>query len=171
MRCGRRHRGLFCTSAIVSSSLSTSRTVSPYQASPDGVRSTSAGESQKAFNLLQKRLKPLEHYQPVPKDFYELAYLTSASTVHDAPSFRDWEGAGLEREKLVHVWRELVSRGNASHGKHLGPRPVELWCSWAGGRRKQPPPDRLVTLLKQAAAYQVLAARSRSSGSPWTIDS
>lgn len=76
-----------------------------------------SGESQKAFNLLQKRLKPLEHYQPVPKDFYELAYLTSASTVHDAPSFRDWEGAGPEREKLVHVWRELISRGSSAHGE------------------------------------------------------
>jgi hypothetical protein len=66
------------------------------------------GESQKAFNLLQKRLKPLEHYQPVPYDFYNLAYLTSASTVHDAPGFRDWAGAAPERERLIGMWRELT---------------------------------------------------------------
>ncbi|KAK6903106.1 hypothetical protein I203_108368 [Kwoniella mangroviensis CBS 8507] len=94
-------------------------------------------ESQKAFNLLSKRLKPLEHYQPVPYDFYSLSYLTSASTVHDAPTFRDWAGVGPEREKLVAVWRELmgIERCDDSEKRYVAP-------------------DRLRTLLKQAAAWQ-----------------
>ncbi|WWC89739.1 uncharacterized protein L201_004664 [Kwoniella dendrophila CBS 6074] len=96
-------------------------------------------ESQKAFNLLSKRLKPLEHYQPVPYDFYSLSYLTSASTVHDAPTFRDWAGVGPERERLVGVWRELM--GSEKGHSHQEKRYI--------------PPDRLRTLLRQAAAWQV----------------
>ncbi|WVR05318.1 hypothetical protein IAU60_002332 [Kwoniella sp. DSM 27419] len=95
-------------------------------------------ESQKAFNLLQKRLKPLEHYQPVPYDFYSLSYLTSASTVHDAPTFRDWAGVGPERERLVATWKELMGSERD-----------------AGSGDKFVPPDRLRTLLRQAAAWQV----------------
>ncbi|WWD16094.1 hypothetical protein CI109_100519 [Kwoniella shandongensis] len=96
-------------------------------------------ESQKAFNLLQKRLKPLEHYQPVPYDFYSLSYLTSASTVHDAPTFRDWAGVGPERDRLVSVWRELMDSEKNGHGRET----------------RYVPPDRLKTLLRQAAAWQV----------------
>ncbi|WVQ98866.1 hypothetical protein IAU59_005997 [Kwoniella sp. CBS 9459] len=95
-------------------------------------------ESQKAFNLLQKRLKPLEHYQPVPYDFYSLSYLTSASTVHDAPTFRDWAGVGPERERLTGTWKELMGseRNDSQKDRYV-------------------PPDRLRTLLRQAAAWQV----------------
>ncbi|WVQ78545.1 hypothetical protein IAT38_000631 [Cryptococcus sp. DSM 104549] len=96
-------------------------------------------ESQKAFNLLQKRLKPLEHYQPVPYDFYSLSYLTSASTVHDAPTFRDWAGVGPERDRLVGVWKELMDAERGGEGRE----------------RRYVPPDRLRTLLRQAAAWQV----------------
>ncbi|WVF72043.1 hypothetical protein IAT40_006855 [Kwoniella sp. CBS 6097] len=95
-------------------------------------------ESQKAFNLLQKRLKPLEHYQPVPYDFYSLSYLTSASTVHDAPTFRDWAGVGPERERLTGTWRELMGSERSD-----------------GRNDRYVPPDRLKTLLRQAAAWQV----------------
>lgn len=117
------------------------------------------GESQKAFNLLQKRLKPLEHYQPVPYDFYSLAYLTSASTVHDAPGLRDWAGAGPEREKLVAMWRELTDgarRGAAAFGD-----------SAAAARRV--PKDRLLTLLRQAAAWEVTSTRPKTNG-PFNIE-
>nr|ODN87917.1 WD-repeat protein [Cryptococcus depauperatus CBS 7841] len=96
-------------------------------------------ESQKAFNLLQKRLKALEHYQPVPYDFYSLSYLTSASTVHDAPTFRDWAGVGPERDRLVGVWKELM---DSERGENLE-------------RKRYIPPNRLQTLLRQAAAWQV----------------
>lgn len=102
---------------------------------------------------MQKRLKPLEHYQPVPYDFYSLAYLTSASTVHDAPGLRDWAGAGPERERLVQMWRELTE----------GRRPI-------GTAELVAPTDRLVTLLKQAAAWQVANTRPRGTG-PWAVPS
>ncbi|WWC69280.1 uncharacterized protein I206_103218 [Kwoniella pini CBS 10737] len=105
-------------------------------------------ESQKGFNLLSKRLKPLEHYQPVPYDFYSLSYLTSASTVHDAPTFRDWAGVGPERERLVGMWRELM-------GSEKG----------VGQERPFVPPNRLKTLLKQAAAWQISQVESASGRS------
>lgn len=117
-------------------------------------------ESQKAFNLLQKRLKPLEHYQPVPYDFYSLAYLTSASTVHDAPGLRDWAGTSPEREKLAAMWRELTdaSRINAN----------AIAASGQESPRRPVPRDRLLTLLKQAAAWQVDKAGPRGSA-PYSI--
>ncbi|WWC60922.1 uncharacterized protein I303_103498 [Kwoniella dejecticola CBS 10117] len=105
-------------------------------------------ESQKAFNLLSKRLKPLEHYQPVPYDFYSLSYLTSASTVHDAPTFRDWAGVGPERERLVGVWRELMGSERAE-----------------ALEKRYVPPDRLKTLLRQAAAWQISQVGHTGDGS------
>lgn len=117
-----------------------------------------AGESQKAFNLLQKRLKPLEHYQPVPYDFYSLAYLCSASTVHDAPGFRDWAGPGPERERLVGMWRELTDAESKSAD------------STEPATNPPIPRDRLVTLLRQAAAWQIQASGARSRG-PWGVTS
>ncbi|WVQ71746.1 hypothetical protein IAR50_001287 [Cryptococcus sp. DSM 104548] len=105
-------------------------------------------ESQKAFNLLQKRLKALEHYQPVPYDFYSLSYLTSASTVHDAPTFRDWAGVGPERDRLTGVWREII---DSERGGEVG-------------ERRYVPPHRLKTLLKQAAAWQVGQIEKKRDG-------
>ncbi|RXK41088.1 hypothetical protein M231_01719 [Tremella mesenterica] len=91
-------------------------------------------QTQRAFI---KRLKPLEHYQPYPYDFYNLSYLTSASTVHDAPAFRDWKGVQREREGLVNMWHELTEKGDGNREKiHI-------------------PPHRLETLLRQAAAWQI----------------
>lgn len=95
----------------------------------------------------------MEHYQPVPYDFYSLAYLTSASTVHDAPGLRDWAGAGPEREKLVAMWRELTDgaqRGAAAFGDSAASSRV--------------PKDRLLNLIKQAAAWQVTAASPKATG-------
>ncbi|KAL1411072.1 hypothetical protein Q8F55_002019 [Vanrija albida] len=115
-------------------------------------------ESQKAFNLLQKRLKPLEHYQPVPYDFYSLAYLCSASTVHDAPGFRDWAGPGPERERLVAMWRELTDAESKSAD------------STEPATTPPVPRDRLVTLLRQAAAWQIQASGDRSRGQ-WGVTS
>ncbi|KAK4687478.1 hypothetical protein P7C73_g2644, partial [Tremellales sp. Uapishka_1] len=122
-------------------------------------------ESQKAFNLLQKRLKPLEHYQPVPYDFYNLAYLTSASTVHDAPSFRDWAGVGPERVRLVEMWKELTeSERKGLEGESVaeiplfednGRRLILTRMDTAVKEKHYVPPDRLVQLLKQAAAWQI----------------
>jgi hypothetical protein len=128
------------------------------------------GESQKAFNLLQKRLKPLEHYQPVPYDFYNLAYLTSAATVHDAPSFRDWAGIGPERERLVGMWKEMTEGDAAGEGKCFLRMVEEGFLMGAVSHKAQVPPDRLITLLRQAAAWQVQHARRRGRR-PWTVTS
>ncbi|ORY24960.1 WD40-repeat-containing domain protein [Naematelia encephala] len=118
-------------------------------------------ESQKAFNLLQKRLKPLEHYQPYPYDFYALSYLTSASTVHDAPSFRDWGGVGVERERLVAVWREIMDGAGSIDGG-----------STDGREKRYVPPNRLVELFKQAVAWQVGHHGVRTGETnAWTVHS
>ena len=106
--------------------------------------------------MLQKRLKPLEHYQPIPYDFFNLCYLTSAGTVHDAPGLKDWAGTGPEREKLVSMWRELTD-------------------AWSGGddvvqQRERVPRGRLLALMNQAAAWQVGNAPRRGLR-PWTVKS
>jgi hypothetical protein len=116
---------------------------------------TDLGESQKAFNVLQKRLKPLEHYQPIPYDFYNLAYLTSAGSVHDAPGLKEWSGEALEREKLVGMWREMMKSVVAEIPERDARR---------GGK------GRLEVLLRQAGAWQVMKARRRGDG-PWTLHS
>lgn len=64
-------------------------------------------------------MKPLEHFQPVPYDFLNLGYLTTASTVHDAPAMRDWGGVAPERERLVAMWRDIVQSGVSRDGKYL----------------------------------------------------
>lgn len=119
----------------------------------------SLGESQKAFNTLSKRLKPLEHYQPIPYDFYNLAYLTSAGSVHDAPGLKEWSGEALEREKLVGMWREMM-RSVVAEGDSTMERIGDV-------RRGK---GRLEELLRQAGAWQVMRARQRGDG-PWTIHS
>lgn len=135
-----------------------------------------SGESQKAFNLLQKRLKPLEHYQPVPYDFYSLAYLTSASTVHDAPGLRDWAGAGPERERLLTMWRELTDGARQATNDGSSNRDTASFADGAlNGGQETPgavivPKDRLLTLLRQAAAWQIGASRPRNDG-PWAVPS
>ena len=65
-------------------------------------------ELQKAFTLLNKRLKPLEHFQPTPTEFKDLCYLLSAKSVHDAPSFKNWEGVNASRQKLVEQFGRMV---------------------------------------------------------------
>lgn len=61
-----------------------------------------------AFTLLNKRLKPLEHFQPTPTEFKDLCYLLSAKSVHDAPSFKNWEGVASARERLVEAFGQMV---------------------------------------------------------------
>ncbi|CAD6569238.1 MAG: hypothetical protein TREMPRED_005131 [Tremellales sp. Tagirdzhanova-0007] len=132
-------------------------------------------ESQKAFNHLQKRLKPLEHFQPVPYDFLNLGYLTTASTVHDAPAMRDWGGVGPERERLVATWREIVQSGASRDDTSLfGSSPAKVTRTYPGGGESgnketvHIPPDRLKVLLRQAAAWQVSTAR-RKGTTPWAV--
>ncbi|KAI8614000.1 WD40-repeat-containing domain protein [Chytriomyces sp. MP71] len=100
-------------------------------------------EIQKAFTHLNKRLKPLEHYQTTPQEFKDICYLLTSKSVQDVPSFKNWEGIVPSREKLVELFQTMVdsdstSRQNAS---------------------TYIPPNRLLTLLRQAVAYQVEFSR------------
>ncbi|KAN0061936.1 hypothetical protein ACQY0O_005931 [Thecaphora frezii] len=67
-------------------------------------------EFQKAFTFLNKRLKPLEHYQPHSSEFRDLCYLLSAKAVTDAPSFASWEGVQPAREKLVMEFAAMLEQ-------------------------------------------------------------
>ncbi|KAI9362948.1 WD40-repeat-containing domain protein [Zopfochytrium polystomum] len=97
---------------------------------------------QKAFTHLNKRLKPLEHLSTTAQEFRDLCYLLTAKSVHEAPSFRTWEGIGPSREKLVELFQNMID--------------VE-----ENDRERTPfvPPKRLLTLLRQAVAYQIEFSR------------
>ncbi|KAJ1020471.1 hypothetical protein NDA13_005788 [Ustilago tritici] len=68
-------------------------------------------EFQKGFTFLNKRLKPLEHYQPHPSEYRDLCYLLSAKAVTDAPSFSTWDGIQPGREKLVMEFAAMLEQG------------------------------------------------------------
>ncbi|SPC61807.1 related to TAF5 - subunit of TFIID and SAGA complexes [Ustilago sp. UG-2017b] len=67
-------------------------------------------EFQKGFTFLNKRLKPLEHYQPHPSEYRDLCYLLSAKAVTDAPSFSAWDGIQPGREKLVMEFAAMLEQ-------------------------------------------------------------
>ncbi|KAL8281312.1 hypothetical protein RQP46_006346 [Phenoliferia psychrophenolica] len=106
-------------------------------------------ELQKAFTLLNKRLKPLERFQPTRTEFQDLCYLLSAKTVHDAPSFKHWEGVTAAREKLAETFGEMVE----------GEREEREGNVFV-------PAGRLVTLLEQAVSYQISRARYKPKEPP-----
>ncbi|KAJ3307570.1 hypothetical protein HDU93_005985, partial [Gonapodya sp. JEL0774] len=131
-----------------------------------------AKEHQKAFGLLTKRLKPLESYQSTPTEFRDLCYLLTARSFHEVgpsasnaggfsgsgniPGVREiWEGVTQSREKLVQQFERMLDfdgRGDTDTGKI------------------NPPPDisdhRLLTLLRQAVAYQVEFSPYHPKSSP-----
>ncbi|PKY22666.1 WD40 repeat-like protein [Rhizophagus irregularis] len=69
-------------------------------------------EIQKAFTFLNRRLKPLEHLQTTSNEFKDMCYLLTAKAVHDAPSFKNWEGIGPAREKLVEQFQNMLNFEN-----------------------------------------------------------
>ncbi|ORE10923.1 WD40 repeat-like protein [Rhizopus microsporus var. microsporus] len=99
-------------------------------------------EIQKAFTFLNKRLKPLEHFQTRPNEFKDMCYLLTAKSIHEAPSFKHWEGIMASREALVDQLNTILEFETAdrSGNRHI-------------------PPDRLLTLLRQAVAYQIEFSR------------
>jgi hypothetical protein len=99
-------------------------------------------EIQKAFTFLNKRLKPLEHFQTKPNEFKDMCYLLTAKSIHEAPSFKHWEGIMASRESLVDQLNTILEFETADR---------------AGNRHI--PPDRLLTLLRQAVAYQIEFSR------------
>ncbi|ORY89421.1 WD40-repeat-containing domain protein [Leucosporidium creatinivorum] len=106
-------------------------------------------ELQKAFTLLNKRLKPLEHFQPTPNEFKDLCYLLSAKSVHDAPSFKNWEGVTAARERLVEAFGKMVEGEREEREENVFV-----------------PPNRLVTMLEQAVSYQIELSRYRPKDVP-----
>nr|KAJ3422097.1 hypothetical protein HK105_001173 [Polyrhizophydium stewartii] len=104
-------------------------------------------EIQKAFTHLNKRVKPLEHLQTTPSEFKDLCYLLTAKSVHDVPSFRNWEGITPAREKLAELFQSMVDYDN-------------------GERNVYVPPNRLLKMLRQAVAYQVESSRYHPSITP-----
>ncbi|KAA8493639.1 putative WD repeat-containing protein [Porphyridium purpureum] len=101
-----------------------------------------AQEHQKAFALLNKRLKPLEAYSLRSGEFAELCYLLTCKSVADVPSFSEWSGVARGREMLVSQFATMLEFEVSDPTN-----PMEL------------PAHRLVTLLQQAVAYQVAHAR------------
>ncbi|ORZ29211.1 WD40-repeat-containing domain protein [Catenaria anguillulae PL171] len=97
-------------------------------------------EVHKAFTFLTKRLKPLEAFQATADEFRDLCYLLTAKSVHDAPAFRNWEGIGPGRERLAEQLQAMVDLEGVDREVFI-------------------PPNRLITLLRQAVAYQVEFAR------------
>ena len=66
-------------------------------------------ESQLAFALLNRRLKPLEAQCTVAgDDFKDLAYLTTCRSIRDAPAFREWPGVATSRAKLEQDLKSMM---------------------------------------------------------------
>ncbi|KAI9030913.1 WD40-repeat-containing domain protein [Phycomyces nitens] len=99
-------------------------------------------EIQKAFTFLNKRLKPLEHLQTNPNEFKDLCYLLTAKSIHEAQSFKNWEGIMAARENLADQLQNMLDFETADR---TGNRYI--------------PPDRLLTMLRQAVAYQIEFSR------------
>ncbi|KAG5455860.1 MAG: hypothetical protein BJ554DRAFT_4568, partial [Olpidium bornovanus] len=106
-------------------------------------------EVQKAFTLLNKRLKPLEQLQTVQNEFKDLCFLLTAKSVQEAPSFKNWEGIGPEREKLAEHLQSMLDFENVGHEGSI----------YAA-------PNRLLTLLRQAVAYQIEFSRYHPTVAP-----
>lgn len=110
-------------------------------------------EIQKAFTFLNKRLKPLEHFQTKPNEFKDMCYLLTAKSIHEAPSFKNWEGIMASREGLVDQLQSMLEFETADR---TGNRHI--------------PPDRLLALLRQAVAYQIEFSRYHPKIAP-TVNS
>ena len=106
-------------------------------------------EIQKAFTHLNKRIKPLEQLQMTPSEFKDLCYLLTAKSVQDVASFRNWEGIPPAREKLAELFQSMVECDEADRDES-----------------KFVPPNRLLSMLRQAIAYQVESSRYQRTVAP-----
>ncbi|KAI8063567.1 WD40-repeat-containing domain protein [Gongronella butleri] len=110
-------------------------------------------EIQKAFAFLNKRLKPLEQLQTKPNEFKDLCYLLTTKSIAEVPSFRNWESPMTARENLVEQLQNMIEFETADRN---GNRYI--------------PQNRLLTLLRQAVAYQIEFSRYHPKIAP-TINS
>lgn len=111
-------------------------------------------EYQKAFSLLNKRLKALEQYAEAPSEFKELCYLLTCKSVHDG--LEGWEGPNNSRQVLADQLRRMLDE----RGSNSAAVAAETALDGRGAVRPGHVPEgRLMTLLQQAFAYQVTMAR------------
>jgi WD40 repeat protein len=114
-------------------------------------------ETEKAYVVLMKRLKPLEGHAPRgPAELRDLCYLLTCKSVHEAhaaaiPLSLDWGGSQAGRELLAEQLTRLMDVEQDAELFFGSPE--------AGAQRRQVPPRRLERLLQQAFAYQVEFAR------------
>eukprot|EP00903_Cladosiphon_okamuranus_P005849 g5788.t2 len=107
-------------------------------------------EYQKAFAFLNRRLKPMEATAAsTPNEFLNLCYLLTCKSVSDADHFRSWGGVLGGREKLAEELARLVEAETGSLA-----------------RPSQMPPNRLMTLLEQAVAFQIESGRYHPKVAP-----
>jgi COMPASS component SWD3 len=101
------------------------------------------GDYDRALKCLTQRLKPLESYVANANEFKELCYVLTCKSVQQSDAFRHWDGArGTSREKLVEQFESLLA---SEHLTATEPRAV--------------PPNRLLTIVRQALAYQIHTSR------------
>jgi TPR1-like, CTLH-containing domain len=76
-------------------------------------------EFQMAFSFLNKRLKALERKQQHEREFADLCYLLTCSSVQEAASFRDWPGTRAARERLAEEVTHMMEANSvlSSRGK------------------------------------------------------
>ncbi|CAK9103288.1 Uncharacterized WD repeat-containing protein alr2800 [Durusdinium trenchii] len=111
------------------------------------------GENERAFSFLHKKLKPLEAQSKVEanaSEFLDLCYLLTCKSVHDAPSFRDWDMA-LSRDKLAEDFKSMVTTEFNTAEASLVSRQVFV------------EKNRLIHLFQQAVAYQLEFTSHRTS--------
>lgn len=118
-----------------------------------------AQESQKAFTILQRRLKELEAYARTPDEFRDLCYLLTCKSVSEAASFRDWDGVGASRAALVEQYSRLLEFDTFQRDAYIPP-------GGNGALERQVPPGRLVHLLQQALAFQIGSSRHMPNAPP-----
>ena len=133
------------------------------------------GEYQRAFSLLHRRLKPLERCAAGEREFADLCYLLVCKGVREAESFRDWPGLQEGRERLAERIEKISKWDTAGLGEQM------LLAADGGAASASsassslplpappppaPPPHRLVTLLQQACAYQLIASPYRPRVTP-----
>ncbi|KAJ1725153.1 hypothetical protein LPJ53_000649 [Coemansia erecta] len=107
-------------------------------------------ESQKAFTILNKHLKPLEAQQSFQGEFRDLCYLLTTKSIQDAPAFRNWDGIASSREKLAEYLQNILEFeivGREEEPQHLKP-------------------NRLVSMLRQAVAYQIESCQYHAEAVP-----
>lgn len=110
----------------------------------------STGDMHKAFDLLTRRLKPLESLSKTDTEFRDLCYLLSARDLRDVPvHISGWKGTQHGREQLAEELQSLMD-----------------FEEIVRDGRSYVPPNRLMTLMRQAVAYQIGSSRYMSERTP-----